>query len=570
VHVATDKTRLTNFSGNKQAYPVYATVNLISKAVRRRPNSRAQVLVGYLPVPKLSGFKSDASAKRASHNLFHDCMSILVKPLIEPGMHGKDMTCADGWTRRIFPILACYIGDAPEQALVTCTKQNYCPKCRVLPDERGQRIRLEMDINFRDPDRTKEILRVVRTTGTRTPAFKAEGLQQVDHPFWENLPHCDIFSAITPDILHQLHQGLIGEHMLPWLVKIADTNSRDESDLRFQANTEHPGLRHFKDGFSKLSQRSGNENRQLEKAMLGVFAGGVPAAAQRAAQALLEVCYLARWEQHDTHSLDAMDRAIDTFHQNKHIFIDLGIREHFNFPKLHALEHYVHSIRSFGSADGYSTEISERLHIDFAKRAYLFTNRRDFTAQMTKWLVRREKLAAFEAYQDWLDRLESSRAHRAVPDSEEHTAQTSPDRAREERRVVGPHSTYEIAKQPPVRKVSILEITSNFHAPGFLAALSKFLSSHSPGTQVPEISPNQLFSLYKQFIILVPGNPQTGTLVQRERVRAVPELPGPTARTVTPEFFGVVLVRVNQHNANTDGTPYDRESIILSRSLQSS
>jgi hypothetical protein len=107
--------------------------------VRRRPSSHAQVLVAYLPVPKLTGFKKN-STKLASHNLFHDCMSILTQPLIAAGLDGTDMTCADGWVRRVFPILACYIGDAPEQSLVTCTRSNRCPKCLVGKDERGQRL----------------------------------------------------------------------------------------------------------------------------------------------------------------------------------------------------------------------------------------------------------------------------------------------------------------------------------------------------------------------------------------------------------------------------------------------
>jgi hypothetical protein len=98
--------------------------------------------------------------------------------------------------------------------------------------------------------------------------------------------------------------------------------------------------------------------------MLGLFASAVPAAAQRAARALLDFCYYARWEQHDSNSLDAMEDALDTFHANKHVFVELGVRKHFNFQKLHSLEHYVRSIYLFGTADGYSTETSERLHID--------------------------------------------------------------------------------------------------------------------------------------------------------------------------------------------------------------
>ncbi|KAF8124425.1 hypothetical protein EV363DRAFT_1178049, partial [Boletus edulis] len=55
-----------------------------------------------------------------------------------------------------------------------------------------------------------------------------------------------------------------------------------------------------------------------------------------------------------------------------------------NMPKLHSLVHYVESIRQFGSLGGFNTENSERLHIDYAKKVYAATNRRDYTMQMTK------------------------------------------------------------------------------------------------------------------------------------------------------------------------------------------
>jgi hypothetical protein len=65
------------------------------------------------------------------------------------------------------------------------------------------------------------------------------------------------------------------------------------------------------------------------------------------------------------------------FHNNKAVFINLGIWENFNIPKLHSLLHYASSICLFGTIDNYNTEQLECLHIDLAKEAYHATNRKD-------------------------------------------------------------------------------------------------------------------------------------------------------------------------------------------------
>jgi hypothetical protein len=52
VIIATDKTQLTQFSGNKSAYPIYLTIGNLPKAIRCKPSKHTCILIGYLSVEK--------------------------------------------------------------------------------------------------------------------------------------------------------------------------------------------------------------------------------------------------------------------------------------------------------------------------------------------------------------------------------------------------------------------------------------------------------------------------------------------------------------------------------------
>ena len=130
--LASDKTQLSQFSGDKQAWPVYLSIGNLEKVIHRQPSKRGTILVGYLPVIKQETLAQDCNeAQGRSYRLFHFCMSKLMQPLIEAGRNGVMMTCADNQICRVFPILASYIADYPEQCLVAGNMENSCPICEI-------------------------------------------------------------------------------------------------------------------------------------------------------------------------------------------------------------------------------------------------------------------------------------------------------------------------------------------------------------------------------------------------------------------------------------------------------
>ena len=139
VILATDKTQLTQFSGNKSAYPVYLTLGNIPRAIRRKPSEHACILLGYLPVSKVSKKGLTNREHRARKQcVFHAAMRLIVKPLIKAGKEGVNVTSGDGCVRKVYPILASYVADYPEQCLITCSKYGTCPKCQLPGDRLGE------------------------------------------------------------------------------------------------------------------------------------------------------------------------------------------------------------------------------------------------------------------------------------------------------------------------------------------------------------------------------------------------------------------------------------------------
>ncbi|QRV99831.1 hypothetical protein RhiJN_27850 [Ceratobasidium sp. AG-Ba] len=111
--LSTNKTKLTVFSGNQKAWPVYLTIGNISKDIRGCPSERATLLVGYIPVSNLSNISNERERSEAGWQLFHTCMESILEPLKTLSQTGFDVLCADGGVRRVFPILAAYIADYP-------------------------------------------------------------------------------------------------------------------------------------------------------------------------------------------------------------------------------------------------------------------------------------------------------------------------------------------------------------------------------------------------------------------------------------------------------------------------
>ena len=221
--------------------------------------------MGYIPTTKLERISNKSACCRAMANLFHTCMNDILGLITSYGETGLPMMSSDGVWRCCHPIVAVFIGDYPEQALVTCTYYRQCPKCTVATGELGEYETFPRHVQ------SKVIDTYLLADDENIHAFHLAccqaGLKPVFQPFWASLPLVDIFISITPDILHQLLQGMM-KHLIKWLIKIFGLTAIDSWCKSMPPNHK---TTLFTKGIASLSQVSGQEHKRMCAILLGLI-----------------------------------------------------------------------------------------------------------------------------------------------------------------------------------------------------------------------------------------------------------------------------------------------------------
>jgi hypothetical protein len=584
--LASDKTSLSMIGGDQKAYPVYLTIGNISKCIRRKAKERAQLLIGYLPVEDFSDVANDKERERLKGELVHRAMEIVLEPLKRAGEEGVEMYCADGQLRRVYPILAAYIADYPEQSLMACTSQGRCPMCTVRYQQRA-RYRQNPVLRRRKLD-LKALRSYVETDDLKE--LEERGLKPW-WPFWARLPHAEFAKCVTPDLLHQLHKGMFKSHLVKWVSRVLGPKVVDR---RMAAMTPASGMRHFKKGISTVEKWTGRESKEMGMQFLPVVAETMTDDLVRLTRALLDHMYRAHAARMTEDELVEMEAAWEEFHRLKDCLVTAGALtsvESFNrISKLHTVLHWPRSIRELGTADGYNSEAPEHLHIEYAKEPWRCSNKVDAIPQMIQFMQRQEAIRIQRARLDaWLKLI---RKHLAAVEGEggdveedgggeyedddewvdeEGDSEAAPDAES----VHYPNPRLAIAASPTCRNLSASQIVDKYKAPKLISELTRFLESTAAAANsrnrpnqldrlhVPILTPNHRlnvwhrFSLYHAALPFAPDEPR-----RRDVVRARPATRNAFGLVARLPAFDTVLVQ--DPAATTDGHGLHRMWIFLS------
>ncbi|KAI0319057.1 hypothetical protein OF83DRAFT_1228665 [Amylostereum chailletii] len=387
-----DKTTVSVATGQHDYYPFYLSNGLITNRARRAHREGIS-LVAFLSIPKTDEqFHNDSRFRMFHRQLFYSSLHMILQPLRSGMTDPVVMLCADGHYRRIIFGLGPYIADYPEQVMLACIVQNWCPKCTARPsllDGPGMR---------RCAEHTDA---VVNALGIKA-AWENYGIVGEVKPFTDDFPRADIHELLSPDLLHQIIKGTFKDHLVGWVNQyLVEEHGQSRAsaivadiDRRIAAALSFPGLRCFPEGRG-FKQWTGDDSKALMKVYLPAIAGHVPGQMVRALSAFLEFCYLVRRSTIDEDTLDTIDGALAHFHLEREIFRDVGVRpDGFSLPRQHSMVHYVPHIRLLGAPNGLCSSITESKHIKAVKDPYQWTNRNEPLGQMLLINQRLDKLAA--------------------------------------------------------------------------------------------------------------------------------------------------------------------------------
>ncbi|KAH9856101.1 hypothetical protein C2E23DRAFT_722466 [Lenzites betulinus] len=398
VILGSDKTTVSVATGSNEYYPLYVSLGNVHNSVRRA-HRNAVALAAFLAIPKSARkYSGNVAYRKFRRQLFHSSISRILRSL-KQFMESPDLVlCSDGYYRRVIYSLGPYIADYPEQALLACIVQGWCPTCIA-------RVGTESD-------EAPAIRRSRDHTETLVSAFPlgdlwdGYGIIGDVVPFTNDFPRADIHELIAPDILHQLIKGTFKDHLVDWVEqyiykthgKTRGENVLTTLDRRLAVVPPFSDLRRFREGRG-FKQWTGDDSKALMKIYLPSIQGIVTTDMVRAIRAFLEFCYTVRRHAHSPQTLAGLEDALSRFHRYREAFRVAGVRtKGFRLPRQHSMVHYCKRIWEFGAPNGLCSSITESKHIKAVKEPWRRSNRYEALGQMLLTNQRMDKLAMSRVY----------------------------------------------------------------------------------------------------------------------------------------------------------------------------
>ncbi|KAL4069122.1 hypothetical protein J3A83DRAFT_4359153 [Scleroderma citrinum] len=199
-----DKTTVSVVTGQNNYYPLYLSIcNIYNNTC--------------------SDHKSEDNTEfqKFQHQLFHMTLAHILSSLCN-GMHAMYS-------------LAAYIANYPEQILLSCIMQGWCP---LMPNNFDG----HNDVSC-SQEHTKYCIHALALANDLTP-------------FTNDFPYADIYKMLSPNLLHHIIKGDFKDHLVTWIskyfkIRYGEAEANHILDDMIAAIPLYPNLQHFPEDDSK-------------------------------------------------------------------------------------------------------------------------------------------------------------------------------------------------------------------------------------------------------------------------------------------------------------------------------
>lgn len=227
--------------------------------MRNKASTHGFLLLALLPIPEFL-HESSRIHSVLEVRLFHHCLDIVLQPLKDAMKHGCMMPDPLGNLHYCFTLLVSFIADMPKACMVTCVCSKTSP------------VTMASHENFGDPFRhpsctaalTKHQLASIEHLAAHIEEFfnacREFHLSGIAIPFWINWLFATPSCFLMPEALHYWHRQC-WDHDVKWCqIVLGD----EEIDFHFSVLPKITGLRHFRNGITKLKQVGGRTPRDMQ------------------------------------------------------------------------------------------------------------------------------------------------------------------------------------------------------------------------------------------------------------------------------------------------------------------
>lgn len=327
-----DATHLTNFCGDKKAWPLYMTIGNLSAAARMKHTMHGVLLVALLPIPvKMRDLPAKKRNAQREHNrmvMQHVLQHVLEDLRTDQGpVQHFHAHCADGKVRRCYPTLAAWMADYPEHCNLHNIKSGVCYWCECPQEKMGDMLRQADRYPLRDHTL------YYRLWERETTQSEANLRSRNVNPGFNILWYLESVTSDLPkpDLLHTMQIGML-KHLLGWLQEFLKQHKRlDQFNDIWLSVPAYLDMSKPRCAYEEVSRWNGGEIKTMTRFLVGVTRNALrnPNPAQKAhfesalecTRSLVEFYMYCQYDSHDDDTLNLMEDALRRFHNTKGVFL---------------------------------------------------------------------------------------------------------------------------------------------------------------------------------------------------------------------------------------------------------